>query len=199
MDLDGGMLAIRRVLPRYGGAFHFDEPKTTRSRRTIEMPQQMCRALREHRARQIEERLRVGQAWNGQVWGDLVFCNEAGDPLHGTTVGKQFRAVVEQAQLPAMRYHDLRHGSCESHGRPRRATAGGDGNVGARADQHHHERVQSRGSGIPPRCRDRDGEGPLGRFVSWLLSRLLSNGECGGALPGADVEFLPGRVASKPA
>jgi len=111
IDLAGGLLAIRRVLQRYGGAFHFDEPKTTRSRRTIEMPQQMCRALREHRARQIEERLRVGQAWNGQVWGDLVFCNEAGDPLHRTTVGKQFRAVVEQARLPAMRYHDLRHGS----------------------------------------------------------------------------------------
>ena len=99
IDLAGGLLAIRRVLQRYGGAFHFDEPKTTRSRRTIEMPQQMCRALREHRARQVEERLRVGQAWNGQVWGDLVFCNEAGDPLHRTTVGKQFRAVVEQVAI----------------------------------------------------------------------------------------------------
>ena len=63
VDLDTGALSVRRVLQRYGGAFHLDEPKTTRSRRTIKLPGPVSAALREHRTRQLEERLLAGSAW----------------------------------------------------------------------------------------------------------------------------------------
>lgn len=111
VDLDRRTLVVRRVLQRYDGAFHLDEPKTPHSKRTVEMPEPVCASLREHRARQLADRLRAGAAWNGDEWGGLVFCDERGQPLHGTTVAKQFQALVGQAGLRKMRYHDLRHGA----------------------------------------------------------------------------------------
>ena len=111
VDLDAGRLSVRRVLQRYGGAFHLDEPKTKRSRRTLKLPAPVITALREHRVRQLEERMLAGGAWKGDTWGDLVFSSEAGGPLHGTTVGKQFRDIVSTAGYPDLKYHHLRHGA----------------------------------------------------------------------------------------
>lgn len=68
-------------------------------------------SLREHRARQLAERLHAGPLWRGDEWGDLVFSSESGEPLHGTTVGKRFKRLVADAGLPTMRYHHLRHGA----------------------------------------------------------------------------------------
>ena len=38
IDLQGGRLSVSRVLQRYDGEFHLDEPKTKRSRRTVALP-----------------------------------------------------------------------------------------------------------------------------------------------------------------
>ena len=111
INLEARTLTVRRVLQRYGGEFHLDEPKTRRSRRTIKMPRPVVTALREHRARQIEERLVAGPAWQGGAWGDLVFADESGGPLYGTSVGKRFGGLLQRAGLSSMRYHDLRHGA----------------------------------------------------------------------------------------
>ena len=59
----------------------------------------------------MRERLRAGSAWEGDAWGDLIFANEFGAPLHGTTVGKQFRKIVSKAVYPELKYHHLRHGA----------------------------------------------------------------------------------------
>ena len=111
VDLNTGIFHVRRVLQRYGGGFHFDEPKTRRSRRTIKLPSPVVTALREHRVRQLQERLRAGSVWEGDAWGDLIFASEFGGPLHGTTVGKQFRQIVSKAGYPDLKYHHLRHGA----------------------------------------------------------------------------------------
>ena len=111
VDLSVGTVAVRRVLQRYGGAFHLDEPKTDRSRRTVPLPAPLVAALGDHRARQIAERLRAGPAWRGGDWGGLVFASESGEPLHGTTVSRRFRRILAEAGIPTMRYHHLRHGA----------------------------------------------------------------------------------------
>ena len=104
-------MTIQRSLQRVDGAWCFPEPKTTRSRRTIPLPGPVTAALREHRARQLQERLRLGPAWQGEAWGDLVFADEAGGPLSGFHVSRRFKALLKLAGLPEMRYHDLRHGA----------------------------------------------------------------------------------------
>ncbi|OGO51923.1 MAG: integrase [Chloroflexi bacterium RBG_16_68_14] len=111
MDLERGTLTVQRSLQRVGGEWRFVEPKTARSRRIIPLPAPVIASLREHRARQLGERLRVGAAWEGQGWGDLVFTDELGRPLSGFHVLRRFKALLALAGLPPMRYHDLRHGA----------------------------------------------------------------------------------------
>jgi integrase len=111
VDFDSSNLTIQRTLQRVNREFQFFEPKTKRSRRTIVLPTPVLTALREHRSRQIEERLRVGPAWEGEKWGGLVFSDEIGCPLSGFHVTKRFRRLLGLAGLPTMRYHDLRHGA----------------------------------------------------------------------------------------
>ena len=111
IDLDTGTLSVRRTLQRVRSEWMFGEPKTPKSRRTIPLPEPVAVALREHRRRQLEERLRAGPAWESEEWGDLVFPDELGRPLSGFHVLRRFRSLLELAGLPPMRYHDLRHGA----------------------------------------------------------------------------------------
>lgn len=110
VDLDGARLSVRRTIQRIGGVYQFMEPKTRRSNRVVSLPNPVVSAFREHRARQLAERLRVGAAWQGSAWGDLVFADEVGSPLSATGVTRRFQSRLADAGLPRMRYHDLRHG-----------------------------------------------------------------------------------------
>lgn len=110
VDLEVGVIRVQRGLQRYSGDYHLQEPKTARARRTIpSLPPAVISALREHRARQLAERLRAGPAWQGDQWSTLVFTNELGGPLSGSWVTHHFQALLRLVGLPPMRYHDLRH------------------------------------------------------------------------------------------
>ena len=106
LDLDAGTLSVRGQLQRYGGEWHFVDLKTARGRRVIALPAPVVVALRAHRTRQLEERLRAGQFW--QEYG-LVFTATTGAPLHGSTVAKAFQRCLREHDLPRLRFHDLRH------------------------------------------------------------------------------------------
>ena len=111
VNVDAGTLSIQRILQRVNGAFTFFPPKTPRSRRTIAMPAPVAAALRQHMRRQLEERMLIGAAWEGDAWGALVFTTEIGRPLTSFHVRRRFRKLLQLAGLPTMRYHDLRHGA----------------------------------------------------------------------------------------
>lgn len=89
-----------------GGKLQFAEPKTAGNRRTISMPEIVGRALREHRVRQLQERLLAGSRW--QEHG-LVFTSTIGTPLEPRNMVRHFHQVLRQAGLPRFRFHDLRH------------------------------------------------------------------------------------------
>lgn len=108
VDLESGTLSVRHTLQRYDGAYHLDEPKTSRSRRTIALPRPLIEALRAHRTQQVEERLRAGQAWEGNQW-HLIFTTMAGKPLSGAVVTHRFQEILAAAGLPRQKFHDLRH------------------------------------------------------------------------------------------
>ena len=111
IDLDDGTLSVRRTLQRVEGRYQFFDPKTRRSRRTLSLPPPLARPLREHRARQLAERMQAGAAWEGIKWGELVFSDEVGEPLSGFSVTRRLRTILKAAGLPEVRYHDLRHGA----------------------------------------------------------------------------------------
>jgi len=62
--------------------------------------------LRSHRARQLEERLLLGPAYDDQ---GLVVAKADGSPLHPKTLSWHFGSAVRRSGLPAIRLHDLRH------------------------------------------------------------------------------------------
>ncbi len=108
VDLEARTLQVDAALQRQGGAYHRVEPKTWRSRRTLDLPPQLAERLRAHRLQQLEERLRAGDRWPGDGW-DLVFTTTAGQPLSGAVVTHRFQDILVRAGLPRRRFHDLRH------------------------------------------------------------------------------------------
>ena len=114
VDLGTGMLNVRKALKSIRGqGLVLMDTKTPKSRRTLVLPEFVREELRQHRARQIEERLFVGSLWNAN---DLVFCTTIGSPLDATNVlRRSFHAVCENAGITystkarkALRFHDLR-------------------------------------------------------------------------------------------
>jgi integrase len=106
VDLEAGTLRVRCQLQKIEGKWEFPEPKSKKSRRMVALPPFAVAALREHRLRQLEERLRLGDAWSD--WG-LVFPSAVGTPLEGSNVSKQFKRILKRAGLPERRFHDMRH------------------------------------------------------------------------------------------
>jgi integrase len=107
VDLERGGLVVRQALdlPAADGSPRFKETKTHRAERPVSLPGQLVEGLREHRRRQVEWRL-PAPAW---VDRDLVFTGEAGLPLVPVTLRKHLYRVLDQAGLPRVRLHGLRH------------------------------------------------------------------------------------------
>jgi integrase len=82
------------------------ETKTDRSRRSVRLPQVVANALIRHQARQEQERQLAGSRRQDS---GFIFTTSVGTPLDGPTVTHRFQALLKKAELPRMRFHDLRH------------------------------------------------------------------------------------------
>ena len=84
------------------------EPKTSKSRRQIALTDLAREALTKHRLCQREARLVAGgERWIDQGW---AFTNLRGALVEPTQLrDKFFPSVLKKAELPRMRFHDLRH------------------------------------------------------------------------------------------
>jgi integrase len=90
VDLDAGTVAV------YASQRHGGDTKTAKSRRVLTLPQAVIQALREHKAKQAQERLEAGSAWQDH---GLVFASKVGTPLDRFNVRRDFRNVTEKAGL----------------------------------------------------------------------------------------------------
>jgi len=86
--------------------FSFVEPKSFKSRRTVSLPGVVVAALRQHRVRQLEDRLTSGAQWQDS---GLVFTSKTGSPVDPRRATREFHHLLEKANLPSIRFHDLRH------------------------------------------------------------------------------------------
>jgi integrase len=99
-------IQVRRTLSETRTGHKFEKPKNGMGR-SIRCSQKATEALRSHRARQGEERLRVGSLWQDN---GLVFPTTTGTTMSGTNLlGRHFKPLLTRAELPAIRLHDLRH------------------------------------------------------------------------------------------
>ncbi len=106
IDFERKSLYVRRSVNRLPGGHCETEPKTASSKRHITLPQFVIEALQQHRIRQKEARLKAGPTWEEN---DLVFCNIYGRFLNSQSLFVLFSSLLEKAELPHMRFHDLRH------------------------------------------------------------------------------------------
>jgi integrase len=107
VDLENARASVRRTLTKNGGRLLFGEPKTKKSRRTIQLTAGSVNALRAHRKRQAEERLAAGGLWSDH---GLVFASETGTLINPTNLRRRsFASLLKKAGLPPIRFHDLRH------------------------------------------------------------------------------------------
>src|SRR5205823_14479086 len=79
--------------------------KGKRGRRVDLSPAQVA-ILKEHRRRQLAERLAVGPAWEEH---NLVFCMPGGRPVSSSTFSRRWHALLRRTGVPHQRPHDLRH------------------------------------------------------------------------------------------
>lgn len=106
VDLDRGTLEVVQTLQRIDGELRFVPPKTERSVRTVPLPGVCIRALREHRARQAEERLAAGAGWTDS---GLVFATRHGTPVEPDNLRRSWHPLRKAIGQPDLRFHDLRH------------------------------------------------------------------------------------------
>lgn len=106
VDLDDGLLLVRRQLKREAGELVLADTKTAKSRRAVNLPQPMIGVLKAHRARQARDRLKLGEAW---VDSGHVFTTSIGTPIDPRNLYRDFKGVCHDAGLGDWHPHELRH------------------------------------------------------------------------------------------
>ena len=100
------MLRVAQTLSPIQGRIEFGEPKTARSRRTIDLGDQTVAILKAHKAAQNREKLLVGQEYRDH---GLIFATTLGKPILPRNLVRSFYAIRTRAGVPSIRFHDLRH------------------------------------------------------------------------------------------
>jgi integrase len=116
IDFTAGTLRIHQQLQRARKDGQADAPrefvlqttKTKAGERTLKLDEDLLDVLRTHKQNQDEERALRGEHWR-DPWGTLVFTSETGGPIHASTLLDHLRGALKKAELPPIRFHDLRH------------------------------------------------------------------------------------------
>lgn len=120
VDLESGEVQVRQQLQVIKKQLVLQELKTEKSRRTLVLPSVCVTELRAHRTKQRQERLKAGERW---VDTGLVFTTymqakagkaknrKVGAGLHPRNVLRVLYRLLDAADLPRQRFHDLRHGA----------------------------------------------------------------------------------------
>jgi integrase len=106
VKLEEATLSVKRSLDVDGT---LKTPKNPSSRRTLKLAPRALAALKAHRVRQNEERLRAGDTWKDN---DLIFPNTVGKPMNaGNFYRREFQPLLKHAGLAGedFTFHSLRH------------------------------------------------------------------------------------------
>ena len=106
VDLERGVVRIRRSLKREGGHIVTSDTKTLKSRRAVNLPEPVVELLARHYDQQEKERVDLGAAW---VETGFVFTSTIGTPIDPRNLYRDFQKVCEKAGLSHWHPHELRH------------------------------------------------------------------------------------------
>lgn len=106
VDFDNGIIKIKQQLQRIDKQYFLTSTKSDRSR-TIAPAQLVMDSLKNERQKQEKNSKDFPDLYNNPQ--NLVFTTELGKNLVRRTVDKHFKSIVEDAGIPDLRFHDLRH------------------------------------------------------------------------------------------
>lgn len=107
IDLDRGIISVRKSLlytPNKG--VYEDTPKTKKSDRVINIPDDMTRLLSAYAAEQAAVKLKMGDLWHES---GKVFTSDTGEVMHPDSLSSWFKRFVKRHGLPDIHIHTLRH------------------------------------------------------------------------------------------
>jgi integrase len=107
LNIETGILQIRRDVAKMQGIGYVErETKTKAGQRKIMLARVVLEALKEHQVGQQRDRAKAGEKWREQ---GLIFCNSYGGFFDADHVWLLFKNLLKKADLPDVRFHDLRH------------------------------------------------------------------------------------------
>ncbi len=109
VNLEGKTLTVRRQLSEVSGRVSLTEPKTKAAMRTVDLPDFVVTALRQHQHR-MEKETHLVTDFN------LVFVDTHGKPVRKSNLRQRsFDLLLKTAGIPRIRLHDLRHACTSLH------------------------------------------------------------------------------------
>ncbi|MHB8380655.1 MAG: tyrosine-type recombinase/integrase [Acidimicrobiales bacterium] len=105
-DRSTGVLRVSRQLKREGSLLVTTDTKTSLSRRAVNLPDPMLKALFAHEERQQAEREWLGEAW---IDSGYIFTSSVGTPIDPRNLYREFQAVCRSAGFGDWHPHELRH------------------------------------------------------------------------------------------
>ena len=96
VDLQEKTLTVRRTITHLKGQLIENPPKTARGRRPLELGEAAAALLQNHRK-------------NIDYPTEWVFSTRYGTPIHRRNVNRSLLRLQELADVPKIRFHDLRH------------------------------------------------------------------------------------------
>jgi integrase len=105
-DLGPGRVHIQRSLSGDSSVPKFGPLKTPESNRVLPVAADLAAVLEEHRERQTRAREAAGRLWQEH---NLIITTRLGTPVSSTRLRGPFERLSEEAEVPRIRIHDLRH------------------------------------------------------------------------------------------
>jgi integrase len=105
-DRDTGILRVSRQLKREGSRLVTTDTKTSLSRRAVNLPKPMLKALISHEDRQRAEKTELAESW---VDSGYIFTSSVGTPIDPRNLYREFQSLCRKAELGDWHPHELRH------------------------------------------------------------------------------------------
>jgi integrase len=106
LDLDAGTLAIGPTRVVVDGKVIESDGKTENTQHFLALDPFTLAILKAHVDALDQERRDLGPDYHDGGW---LFCRENGKPPHPDTITRRFKKPAEQAGLPEINLHDVRH------------------------------------------------------------------------------------------
>ena len=107
IDFQSHVVKVQRTSQYLAGRGTFtDDTKTEKSHRALKLPAPVFNVLRQLRAEQAQDRLRLGDQWHNS--GRLFVC-DMGDPIHPNTPYHWLRRFCEETGQRFLGIHTFRH------------------------------------------------------------------------------------------